>query len=299
MNAQTEAMYSQYLFNKLVLNPAYAGSREGACAVLAYRNQWTGIEGAPKTMLATFHTISPNRKYGFGANLFNDKLGITSSYVFNGNFAYRFFIGKNVLSLGLNGGFAYTSSDIGDLTAYQQGDFAGFDEMGKAQVIPNAGAGIYFKNKRMAIGLSVPQIFNNKMLDYIQVPLSNHYYFSFDYLFNVGKKYNLQGQKFAIVPSLLVKFVPATNFQVDFNMNFVLYSQFWLGFGYRSDNSYIFSAQYSLNKFVKNAATNFRIGYSYDLAAKTYRKQSAGTHEILFMFDLARNKNKILSPRLF
>jgi type IX secretion system PorP/SprF family membrane protein len=299
VNAQTEAMYSQYLFNKLVLNPAYAGSREGVCAVLIYRNQWTGIEGSPKTMLATFHSVSPNRKYGFGGNLFNDKLGIINSYTFNGNFAYRFFIGKSVLALGLNGGLSYTSANINDLTAYQQGDIAGFDAMGKAQIIPNAGAGIYFKNKRLAIGLSVPQIFNNRLLKNVETPLSNHYYFTFDYLINVGKQYNLQGQKVSLVPSLLIKFVPATNFHVDFNMSLVLYSQFWIGFGYRSDNSLIFSAQYSLNKFVKNSSTSFRLGYSYDLANKAYRAQSAGTHEILFMFDLARNKNKILSPRLF
>jgi type IX secretion system PorP/SprF family membrane protein len=202
LKAQTEAMYSQYLFNKLVLNPAYAGSREGVCAVLSYRNQWTGIDGSPKTMLATLHSVSPNRKYGFGINMFNDKLGISNSYAFNGNFAYRFFIGKSVLALGINGGMAYTTSRIADLTAYQQGDIAGFDAMGKAQIIPNAGAGIYFKNKRMAIGLSVPQIFNNRLLD-IPVPLSNHYYFTFDYLINIGKQYTLQGQKLALVPFIV------------------------------------------------------------------------------------------------
>jgi type IX secretion system PorP/SprF family membrane protein len=298
LKAQTEAMYSQYLYNKLVLNAAYAGSREGFCTVLSYRNQWTGIEGSPKTVLVTLHSLSPNRKYGYGINMFNDKIGITSSYAFNGNFAYRFFIGKNVLALGINGGLAYTTATIADLTAYQRGDIAGFDQLGTAQIIPNAGTGIYLKNRRMAIGLSVPQIFNQKMLD-TPFPLSNHYYFTFDYLINIGKQYTLQGQKLALVPSLLVKFVPNTNFQVDFNLNIVLYSQFWAGFGYRSDNSYIFSVQYALNKFIKNSTAGFRIGYSYDLAARTYRNQAGGTHEILLMFDLSSNKYKILSPRLF
>lgn len=299
LKAQTEAMYSQYLFNKLVLNPAYAGSREGLCVVLDYRNQWTGIDGSPTSMVASFHSLSKNRKYGFGANLYNDRLGILNTYAFNGNYAYRFFIGKNVLSLGINGGLSYSNATINNLTAYQQGDVTAFSDMGRTQIIPNAGAGIYFKNKRMALGLSIPQILNDKMLKNVSVPVSNHYYFSFDYLINIGKQYNLQGQKVALVPSLLMKYVPGTNFQVDFNMNTVLYSQFWLGFGYRSDNSFIFSAQYSLNKFVKNSTTNFRIGYAYDLAAKQYRRAAGGTHEVLLMFDLARNKNKILSPRLF
>jgi type IX secretion system PorP/SprF family membrane protein len=299
LKAQTEAMYSQYLFNKLVLNPAYAGSREGLCVVLDYRNQWTNIDGAPKTILASVHGLSPNRKYGFGANIFNDRLGIFNTYAFNGNYAYRFFIGKNVLSLGINAGLSYSNATINDLTAYQRGDVTTFKDLGNTQIIPNAGAGVYFKNKRMAIGLSIPQILNSKMLNNVAIPVSKHYYFSFDYVINVGKKYNLQGQKVSLVPSLLMKYVPGTNFQVDFNLNTVLYSQFWLGFGYRSDNSFIFSAQYALNKFIKNSTTNFRIGYSYDLASKQYRRASSGTHEILFMFDLSRNKNKILSPRLF
>ena len=299
LKGQTEAMYSQYLFNKLVLNPAYAGSREGLCVVLDYRNQWTGIDGAPKTILASFHTISPNRKYGFGANLFNDRIGILNTYAFNGNYSYRFFIGKNVLALGINGGLSYSNATINDLTAFQQGDVTAFNDMGRTQLIPNAGAGIYFKNKKMAIGLSVPQILNDKMLKNVSVPVSNHFYFTFDYVINLGKQYNLQGQKVALVPSLLMKYVPGTNFQVDFNLNTVLYSQFWLGVGYRSDNAFIFSAQYALNKFIKNSTTSFRIGYAYDLASNKYRNASGGTHEVLLMFDLSRNKNKILSPRLF
>lgn len=296
--AQTEAMYSQYLYNKLVLNPAYAGSREGACMFLAYRNQWNKIEGAPQSILGSFHTLSPNRKYGFGVNIFNDRIGVFNSYAFNANYAYRFFIGKSVLSLGINAGAIYTNAEVAELTTFQQGDVSSYVEMSGGKIIPNVGTGIYLKNKRMAIGLSIPQIINNSMLKN-NIPLDNHYYFSFDYLFNVGKKYNLQGQKLSIVPSLLMKFVPNTNFQVDFNLNLVLYSALWLGAGYRSDNSYIFSAQYALNKFIKNSNASFRIGYSYDLASKQYRANSAGAHEIIFMIDLSKNKNKILSPRLF
>src|SRR5690606_37403976 len=237
--------------------------------------------------------------YGLGLNIFNDQLGIFNTYAVNANYAYRIFIGKNVLSLGVNGGVFYTRAEVSKLTTYQQGDVTPFMEMGNGQIIPNAGAGIYLRNKRMALGLSVPQIFNNRMLNYLEIPMDNHYYFTFDYLFNVGKQYTMEGQKFSIVPSLLMKYVPRTNFQVDFNMNFVLYSSVWLGFGYRSDNSFIFSTQYALNKFIKNSSGSFRLGYSYDLAAKKYRRESAGTHEVIFMMDLAKNKNKILSPILF
>lgn len=297
--AQTEAMYSQYLYNKLVLNPAYAGSREGICFFAAYRNQWNEIEGAPQSVLGSFHTLSRNKKYGIGVNLFNDQLSIFNSYAFNANFAYRFFIGKNVLALGINAGVFYTQSESGKLTTFQQGDVSTYIEMRNGKVLPNVGSGIYLKNKRMAVGISIPQIINNNMLKNNDVPLDNHFYFTFDYLFNVGKQYTLEGQKLSIVPSLLLKFVPRTNFQVDFNLNLVLYSALWLGAGYRSDNSYIFSAQYALNKFIKNSSTSFRIGYSYDLAAKSYRANSAGAHEIILMMDLSKNKNKILSPRLF
>lgn len=298
LQAQTEAMYSQYLYNKLVLNPAYAGSREGFCALLTYRHQWTNIEGAPRTLLSSFHTVSPNRKYGAGINLFHDRLSILRQTFVNTNFAYRFFIGKSTLALGLSGGLSHASSDISLLTAYQRGDVAAFSEMGASRLIPHAGTGIYFKNKKMAIGLSVPQIFNSRMLA-IPYPMSNHFYFTFDYLITIGKQYTLEGQKVALLPSLLLKFVPNTNFQVDFNINLVLFSQVWLGMGYRSDNAYLFSLQYALNRFIKNSSTSYRLGYSYDLAARAYRRQSSGTHEILFMFDLSRNKNRILSPRLF
>lgn len=299
VTAQTEAMYSQYLYNKLVLNPAYAGSREGICLFTSYRNQWNKIEGAPQSILGSFHTISKNRKYGAGINLYNDRIGIFNTYAFNANYAYRFFIGKNVLALGINAGLFYTNAEPGELTTFQQGDVSTYTEISGGKILPNVGSGIYLKNKRMAVGISIPQIINNNMLKNNNIPLDNHFCFTFDYLFNVGKKYTLQGQKLSIVPSLLMKFVPRTNFQVDFNLNFVLYSALWLGAGYRSDNSYVFSAQYALNKFIKNSSTSFRIGYSYDLAANSYRANTAGAHEIIFMMDLSKNKNKILSPRLF
>lgn len=282
-----------------MINPAYAGSRESLSAIIDYRNQWTKINGAPETILLSVHSISSNRKYGFGANLYRDKIAVFENYTLNANYAYRIFIGKSILSLGINGGIAFSDVDASGLTAFQQGDVAAFGKMDGTHFIPNLGAGIYYKTKKMALGFSVPQIFNDNNLSGLDIPLSNHYFISFDYLINIGKQYSLEGQRVALLPSFLMKMVPNTDFQMDFNLNLIFYSQFWLGMGYRSDNSLIFSAQYALNQFVKNGSMQFRIGYAYDVPPSRISNATNGSHEIFLMYDISKNKNKILSPRLF
>lgn len=289
--AQSEPLYSQYLFNKLIINPAYAGSRDALSAHAIYRHQWSSLPGAPRTYNVSAHAPFKKQANSLGATFYGDKFGPYNSMGFNLSYAYRLFFNRGALAFGINAGLAYSKLDVTDLDAYNLGDVA-FSELGESSINPNAGVGIYFHSKRLSIGLSTPQIFNNKMLSSKNGLLANHYYLSFDLLVNPKSKVVLH-------PSILLKYTPESNAQMDANLNLIFFERFWLGAGFRTDNSYIFNTQYHFKMKSGKGYSNFRLGYAYNLANKHYRARTGASHEVFLFYDFSKIKNKILTPRYF
>ena len=173
--AQQDAMYTQYAFNALALNPAYAGSRNNVLnATALYRRQWIGIEGAPETQTLSFDMPVNEKRVGLGVQFFNDKIGITKTTGAYASYAYRIEMENGNLALGLQAGMTNFRADFTSvaLNTGSPTDPAFSENINK--FLPNFGAGVYFNTDRFYVGASVPHLFNNKLTDHT-VDVSNSF----------------------------------------------------------------------------------------------------------------------------
>lgn len=296
VQAQTDPHYSQYIWNKLVINPGFTGARESISTSFIYRNQWTGIEGAPTTIAVGIHTPLKNPKLALGLNMFSDKIGPIDQFSINASYAYRFLFNEGALGLGMQLGISSFNANWKDLVAFQNGEADLFRSGQETTFGANAGFGTYFYNDLISAGFSIPNVLPVGE----KVPFrKSHYYLTADYLFNIGRKDEVGRHKIALKPSMMLKISRDVNSQLDLNTHIIFVNTFALGVGYRTNNSYIFMMEYVLNKYLKGGSTQVRIGYAYDLESKEYRNASGGTHEVMLIFEYASNKNKIVSPRVF
>src|SRR6187402_95511 len=161
--AQFEPQFSQYMFNEMFINPAYAGSREQISATMVYRNQWVGLEGAPKTQTASIHGPLLNKKLGVGLTIMNESIGVTHQFAVYGNYAYRFQVGNNgAFAMGIQAGFINHQEDLSEVITNEENDSEFLFNTPRV-ILPNAGFGMYYNTDRFYAGLSIPRMFQNKV----------------------------------------------------------------------------------------------------------------------------------------
>lgn len=292
--AQQDAMFSQYMFNGLVLNPAYAGSREVLSATALYRNQWVGIDGSPKTLTFSAHAPVRNEKIGVGVVFSSDRLGITNTNNVGFNYAYRIkFKNKGTLSLGLQASILQYRADFASI----QHSFSPtvFDPS-FSQVInkwlPNFGTGIYYYTNKFYLGASVPNIINNKLTGegtVFQVgdkaQQFRHLFVTTGYVFTLNKSLKLK-------PSVLMKFVQGSPIEFDFNANLWLFDMFAVGLSYRTGDSVDALFEFQVTP-------QLGIGYAYDYTITPLGRYTSGSHEIMVRYELGFGKRRIITPRYF
>jgi type IX secretion system PorP/SprF family membrane protein len=273
--AQHSASYSQYLFNGLAINPAYAGKNEALTLTLSHRNQWAGIEGAPLTTTASIHGILKNEKVGVGLLFYNDQLGINKNNAITGTYAYRINTGNFKIALGLQAGAVINAQKWSEVETTR-----GFDDVippNSTFIRPVVGSGIYLYSKNFFAGLSVPQLisFQTSTLD------KSKYYKS--YLFTIG--HSLQVDKeLELKPSVLFKYIKNSPVQADFNL-LVAYRKFLSGgVSYRTKNTIVVLLQSQLT-------TQFNIGYSYDHFFGKVGNHGGGSHELMIGYVMAYKLN--------
>lgn len=295
--AQQDANYNFYLFNKLLINPGYTGGADRLSFTALYRNQWAGIKGAPQEFTFSVHSPLANDRHALGLNLLNDVIGPYNNLNISGSYAFRLPIKKYKLGIGIQAGFNQYSTKWSALTAVQNGDGT-YQNQTKSVFKPIVGLGIFFSNKTWAIGFSVPNIMGNKLdvspNNNLAIKENVHYYLTAEYLVRFKKTDVIK-----LKPSILAKYTNGGPFNIDANLYLIFKDVFWLGGGYRTDNSGSVCALINIDKVKNNKALNFRIGYAYEIANNTIRKISAGSHEVIFGFDLARADQRIISPRYF
>ncbi|MEM7039966.1 MAG: type IX secretion system membrane protein PorP/SprF, partial [Bacteroidota bacterium] len=252
--AQQDAHYSQYMFNQLSINPAYAGSRQTIAADLFYRNQWTGFEGAPVTQAVSFHMPFARKRNGFGLNLVNDELGFTQQQWLTASYAFFIPVGSFRLSLGLRGGVLNYRMNWADVRAVDVVDEV-FQQNPQNMLLPNVGTGMFFSNERFYFGFSVPHILNTAFgetnpAEELVARLYRHYFTTLGYVF--GTKGNVQWK-----PSMLLKFVPGAPIQADLNLMALLKGRYWVGMSYRTSDALVFMMDLRVAKML-------RLGYAYD-----------------------------------
>ncbi len=296
--AQQDAMYSQYMFNMLAINPAYAGSREVISITALGRRQWVGVEGAPQSQTITADMPIRNKGLGIGLQLFNDQVGITKNSGAFGSCAYRIRMRRSVLAFAMQGGLevfrarlsgvAVTNPNRGNQNLPSDPAFSA----DIVQVLPNVGAGVFYSNDKFYWGLSIPHLLNNNMDNIERSTLSkgratqyHHLFFTTGMVFPVSDQVKLK-------PSLLVKGVRGAPIQLDVNANVWLRDVIALGLSYRTGDAMVGMAEVQLNQ-------QFRLGYAYDWAFSRLGRYHGGSHELMLRYEFGKEKEKMVTPRYF
>lgn len=285
--SQQLPQFTQYMFNTISINPAYAGSRETLSLVGLHRSQWVGIDGGPTTQTFSIHSPMRNEKVGLGLSFINDELGFENFTYIYGDFSYTIQVSeKTKLAFGLKGGFTSYSIDQ-ELRDAEPDDPAIYGIENRWS--PNIGAGAFLHTNRWYVGLSAPRILNtdyNGTEDYEALERIS-YYLTGGVVVDIS-----ENTKFK--PAFMVKATNGAPLSYDITGNFLFNEKFWLGAAYRFDQSA--GALGAIADF--QVSKEFRIGYAYEHPISDYRPYTSGTHEILLMFEVFKSK-RVKSPRYF
>lgn len=286
--AQQEAMYTQYMFNTLAVNPAYAGSRNVVSATALFRNQWSGIKGAPKTQTFSIDAPINQKKVGLGLQIFSDKLGRTKNTGTVLSYAYRIRMENASLSFGLQGSLSQFSADYTSISLDPAGlsiDPAFMNNDNKTLI--NFGTGVYYNTDRFYVGLSSPELINN-ILPGSETSLNRqamHLFLMSGYVFTLNSVFKLK-------PSVLLKGVKGAPLQADLNTSLWIKDVLSIGAQYRTnaDVSALLEIQ---------ATPQIRFGYAYDHSTTPLSSYNSGSHEIMLRYEFGFQRGKVLTPRYF
>jgi type IX secretion system PorP/SprF family membrane protein len=285
--AQQQVMFTQYMFNHLAINPAYAGSHRTLSVTALARKQWVGLEGAPSTQTLSVHSPIKNQRIGIGLVLINDKIGVTKQTGLYSAYSYRIpFQNGGRLAFGLQIGFtAFNAkfSQVSDTDPTFAGDVK--------EVQPNVGGGVFYNTKLFYVGFSAPQLIQNTFdrdnLD-SDSKMLRHYFLTAGYVFTLNRQLKLK-------PNILVKAVAGAPVQLDLNLNLLIQEVLWVGASWRSFESIDALLQFQITE-------KFQFGYSYDFSTTTkLSRVNSGSHEISLNYRVLQKKqrSKFVTPRYF
>jgi len=294
LQAQQDPMYTHYMDNTLVVNPAYAGSRDALTVTGLYRSQWVNMKGAPIDQTITMHAPIKSEHIGMGFSVSNDKIGPTNNTSMVVDFAYRMNLTKkSKLALGLSGGVNIFQANLSSLQLDQQSDPT-FQNNITNKITPNVGFGAYYSRERFYAGASVSNLIQNKYSSLSQpngqdliAQQQRHYYLIAGAVFNLA-------DNLAFKPTGLLKITEASPIELDLTASFIIVKRLLVGAMFRTGD-----AVGALVGF--DITPQFHIGYSYDwsygLKTSAYNQ---GSHEVILRYDfLFFDKKQIHSPRYF
>ncbi len=291
--AQQDPQYSQFMFNKMYFNPAYAGSQKTLCISCMYRKQWIGMERAPQTATFSGHGTAFDRKLGLGLSLTYDKIGFTNRVDFETSYAYRIeFKNEDFLAFGLRGSLYYMQIRWDQAQAVNGQDNA-IPGAAMSKLYPNFGAGVYYQSKYWYVGASVPHIFRNKISfeattnlgATIEPTIREHYFLMGGLSFDLSKKVGVQ-------TNFMGKFVEGAPFDLDINVSVVFMSKFLFGITYRVGDS--------VDAIVRwRVAPQLQIAFAYDYSITRLRQYNAGSMEVLMQYCFYKKNDKVNNPRFF
>lgn len=296
--AQYDAMFTQYMFNEMFINPAYAGSKEAMSATLLHRQQWVNFPGRPVTTSFSLHGPIQGDKMGLGLSILNEKVGVMNRNLVYGSYAYRIkFDNKSTFAMGLMGGLDNQTNRLNTLRVTDDQN-APVDPMfanSPNVVAPNFGAGLYYNTKTLYVGLSIPRMIDNRVQfgrdgsSTVRttkiLPSLFTYYITAGYLFTLNDELKLRA-------NTMIKAVQNAPMQFDIGANLLIREMLWAGLSYRSSSSLSLILGYQINK-------QFLVCYAYDFGVNKTQKYSMGSHEIVLNYLFSFTGRKIVTPRYF
>ena len=289
--AQTEPMYSQYMYNMLGVNPAYAGNREALSLNFFQRNQWLGIKGAPKTTSLSMDQSIKDGKMGWGLQVYDDELGIEAATGFNGMLSTRIKVSeKGILSGGLSFGMMNYRNNLIDVNNRNDPNDQSFIRTDN-QWNPSIGMGVYYNTDRFYAGVSTPNILKSRLASYENMNTSIQKSDDFHLFANAGYVFDLN-EEVKLKPSTMVKMVSGAPIQADINMNIWLKDILGFGGSYRTGDAFVGMVELQ-------ATSNLRFGYAYDMPFNPLKYFTKGSHELMLRYEIGNFKTKIKSTRYF
>jgi type IX secretion system PorP/SprF family membrane protein len=286
--AQQDPQYTQYMYNTLSVNSAYAGSLGHLAITGIYRTQWVGLEGAPSTQSFTIDT-PVGKNVGLGLSVVSEEIGPSEEQYIDAHFSYTIPSGQtHKLSFGIKGGGRVINIDW-TKGSYRDPDVQ-FRENITNKFLPVVGAGLYWHGERDYIGLAVPNFITKERYEYddLAEDLMNeriHLYLIGGIVFDLSAHTKFK-------PAVLLKYVSGAPLIADLSANFMFNNAVNLGVAYRTSDSV--SALASLQ-----ITPQFSLGYSYDYTTTELQNYNSGTHEIMLRFELVSRKKGLKSPRFF
>lgn len=289
-HAQTEPMYSQYMFNMLNVNPAYAGSRGTTTASALFRKQWVEMPGSPQTTVISIDQASREGRVGLGLQLLDDKLGIERTTGVMASYAFRIPVSdQGVLSLGLRGGILNYRANFTEVNTFAPNDPT-FNQNVNG-ILPAAGAGVYYTTDKFYVGLSIPSLLETKLNAREQADVKSGTLKNMHLFYTMGMVMDLSDQV-KLKPSMLIKRVNGAPVQFDFNTNVWLMDKIAFGASYRTKDAIVGLVEWQIND-------QLRFGYSYDHTISNLRPFSQATHELMLRFEIGSSRSSFVSPRYF
>jgi type IX secretion system PorP/SprF family membrane protein len=283
--AQQDAQFTQYMYNTINVNPAYAGSRGALSMFALYRTQWVGFEGAPVTSTVSMNTPLNESNLGLGVSLINDKIGPTTENTISADLSYTIHTSDDwKLSFGIK-----ATANLFDLDATKLTNKDPDPSLQNySKFSPNIGAGIYLHSDKAYLGLSIPNFIETQRYSDNEVKIFKekmNYYLIAGCVFDVNDYVKFK-------PALLTKMVEGAPLQVDVSGNFMFYDKFMLGISYRWSAAMSAMAGFQVSD-------GLYIGYGYDRETTNLVNYNSGSHEIFLRYELFKNNDKITTPRFF
>ncbi len=295
--AQQDAQYTQYMYNPVAINPAYAGNRGMLSAIALHRSQWVGLDGAPETQSISVHSPIGFGRFGVGLSIVNDKIGPASETYFNGDISYTVQTSaEGRLSFGLKLGAHILDVNFNDLTLPSFGIDPAFQNPIDNRLTPNVGTGVYYNTDKFFAGISAPNLLRNEHFDSSNNSNGTnsfvaaeriHYYFMTGYVFDVNPMLQFK-------PSTMIKAVSGAPLQVDLTANFLINEKLTLGAAYRLDAAVSGLIGYQVSDQIN-------IGFAYDRETTELGNTqfNDGSFEVFLRFELFNSYNRMLTPRFF
>ena len=294
--AQQDAQYTQYMYNTLSINPAYAGSRGGLSILGLHRSQWVGLDGAPRTQTFSIHSpIGDSERVGLGLNIVNDEIFITNETYVDGSFSYTIpTSAEGKLSFGLKAGIHLLDVNYNEASQFQGGDPLTSNNIDN-RFSPQVGVGLWYSTDKFYAGVSAPNLLetdhfdgsqnsNNPNATFLARERIN-YYLTTGYVFDITPDFKFK-------PAGLAKWVAGAPLQVDITANALLYDKLTLGLAYRWSAALSALAGFQISD-------SLMIGLAYDRETTELQQYNDGSYEVFLRFELFNNPKRLISPRFF
>jgi type IX secretion system PorP/SprF family membrane protein len=277
--AQQSIQYTQFMFNKLQFNPAYAGTKGHFALAAFYRKQWLGIQRAPQSATFNAHGSVLNKRLGLGLSLSYDQIGFSNRVSIETNYSYIIrFKDRSFLSLGLRGSAYYNQIRWEEADMIDQFD-AAIPQSSTSTILPNFGAGVYYQARQWYVGLSVPHIFRNQgdfnitANGIVEPEFTQHYFLTGGFMFRIAKNIDIQ-------QNLLLKYVVNAPLSTDINLSLVFFDKILFGLTYRIGDSMDAILQWQISN-------RLRIAVAYDFSVSAIQQYNSGSIEAMIGYQFA------------